>query len=499
MDNTAPDKVLDVAVVGAGMAGLFAAWRLLDQSNKKLRVKVFEAADRVGGRASSVSFPGEPDFDINLGATMLMPEHRLLVNLLESLGIGTSPFVIASDQNVLHLRGRSIPYGRISRFAPRRLFPFAVSRRTQEKGPARLMRTAAERIAPGASKFGRDDWNKAARGLAYRGRPLSHWTAREVLATVLTREELAYLEGAIGYSLMVDGPNAAEIFRLALSELSGGRPYLSPDGGFQRVAERLKDRIHDSGGAVHCGHAVVGLTPTGEGAVLSVASGGDVSGVAARKVILALPREPLSALAAKSGPLLAERFADPARRVVAWPMLVLAACYRDAWWERLGIQGGHSVTDLPVRQIWHFSRAAGDRGTAQKGAVVIYCDGPAIGYWRKLLPLLDAQDGFAVLPPDHPVLAEIHRQMIEVYGLASKPEDAMGGFARDWGAGTFGGAIHLWARGVDVASAGETHDLAPDIHICGEAWSNSHGWIEGALESAEALLQRDFALIPWLA
>jgi monoamine oxidase len=500
MDHTArnPKQPLDIAVVGAGMAGLFAAWRLLGQ-RKELRLAVFEAGRRVGGRASTVCFPGEPGFDIDLGATMLMPQHRLLVNLLETLGIGTSPFVIATDRNVLHLRGKSIPYGSISRFAPRRLFPFAVSRRIQEKGPASLMRIAAERIAPGASKFGREDWNRAARELVYRGRPLGDWTAREVLSTVLTSEELVYLERAIGYSLMVDGPNAAEIFRLALGELSGGRSYLSPDGGFQRVAERLADRVRDRGGVIHCSHAVVGLAPADQGAVLSVAAGGAIREIAARKVILALPPEPLGALAVECGPVLAEKVAGLARRIEAWPMLVLAACYDNAWWQGLGLLRGHSVTDLPARQIWHFSRAARDGGAAQKGVAAIYCDGPAVGHWRNLLPALDAHEGFAALPYGHPTLTELHRQLIAVYGPAPRPEDPIGGFVQDWGAGAFGGAIHLWARGTDLARAGAAYEPAPGIYLCGEAWSNNHGWVEGALESAEELLQREFALTAWLA
>lgn len=38
------------------------------------------------------------------------------------------------------------------------------------------------------------------------------------------------------------------------------------------------------------------------------------------------------------------------------------------------------------------------------------------------------------------------------------------------------------------------------IHVVGEAYSQNHGWVEGALETAEALLETQFGLQPppWL-
>jgi protoporphyrinogen oxidase len=47
----------DVVIVGAGVAGLTAAWRLV---TAELRVVVLEARDRVGGRLHTVELEGEP-------------------------------------------------------------------------------------------------------------------------------------------------------------------------------------------------------------------------------------------------------------------------------------------------------------------------------------------------------------------------------------------------------------------------------------------------------
>jgi monoamine oxidase len=32
------------------------------------------------------------------------------------------------------------------------------------------------------------------------------------------------------------------------------------------------------------------------------------------------------------------------------------------------------------------------------------------------------------------------------------------------------------------------------LHVCGEAWSEAQGWVEGALAMTEAMLQQEFKL-----
>jgi protoporphyrinogen oxidase len=59
---------VDVAVVGAGVAGLYVAWRLLSEPAYKTKsIALFDAADRVGGRILSVSVADIP-YVMELGA-----------------------------------------------------------------------------------------------------------------------------------------------------------------------------------------------------------------------------------------------------------------------------------------------------------------------------------------------------------------------------------------------------------------------------------------------
>jgi monoamine oxidase len=71
-----------VAVVGAGLAGLTAAYRL-QQSG--FGVSVFEARDRVGGRAWAVR---KGDYIMDLGAAFYLGTYRESIDLIHEVGLG---------------------------------------------------------------------------------------------------------------------------------------------------------------------------------------------------------------------------------------------------------------------------------------------------------------------------------------------------------------------------------------------------------------------------
>jgi monoamine oxidase len=86
-----PDAVVDVAVVGAGIAGLTAAHALTAAG---LGVTVFEARDRVGGRLLSSTHDGGA---VDPGATWFWPDEPLVRTLTEDLGLAMFPQDISGD------------------------------------------------------------------------------------------------------------------------------------------------------------------------------------------------------------------------------------------------------------------------------------------------------------------------------------------------------------------------------------------------------------------
>jgi monoamine oxidase len=83
---------MKVVVIGAGLAGLTAARRLVDYGAD---VTVLEARDRVGGRTHGVEVA--PGTWADAGAAYLGERHTALAGLLDELGLKTEPTTVAGD------------------------------------------------------------------------------------------------------------------------------------------------------------------------------------------------------------------------------------------------------------------------------------------------------------------------------------------------------------------------------------------------------------------
>lgn len=101
-----PERDLEVVVVGAGIAGLAAAWRL-----RHREVVVLERADRVGGRIWS-----EPrgDYWLNFGAHVFAGPGSATDRLIEELGVATAP--VPGELAAISMNGRLLTDGRVSTY-----------------------------------------------------------------------------------------------------------------------------------------------------------------------------------------------------------------------------------------------------------------------------------------------------------------------------------------------------------------------------------------------
>src|SRR5438093_713375 len=92
------EQVLDYAIVGGGISGIYSAWRL-KASDSALHIKVFEASDRVGGRLLTVIPPKMPSARVELGGMRyIVEEHPWVDALVKYLKLETRPLPAVEPQ-----------------------------------------------------------------------------------------------------------------------------------------------------------------------------------------------------------------------------------------------------------------------------------------------------------------------------------------------------------------------------------------------------------------
>lgn len=88
-------RTLEVAVIGAGIAGLYAAWRLRKGGIAPSDLGLFEATSRIGGRVLTVTPPSEiSSMNLDLGAHVIAEHHVRTRKLVRRLGLGHSSIQI---------------------------------------------------------------------------------------------------------------------------------------------------------------------------------------------------------------------------------------------------------------------------------------------------------------------------------------------------------------------------------------------------------------------
>ena len=94
-----------MAIIGAGVSGTYAAWRL---RHSHLKTHLFEVSDRVGGRLYTRRLQQFPSLKAELGAVHYVPQWQPLTsNTIHSLGLTPEVSHPPGQDNPTHfLRGQ---------------------------------------------------------------------------------------------------------------------------------------------------------------------------------------------------------------------------------------------------------------------------------------------------------------------------------------------------------------------------------------------------------
>jgi hypothetical protein len=558
----------DVAIIGAGVSGLYSAWRLLTGKhnvNEKYpgghpSVCIFEMSDRIGGRLFSVKdHPAIPNLVAELGGMRYMQHQEITSSLIDKVfKLESEDFPVSDERtinkNIIYMRGQRFHESDFEKegFTTKYNLPPEV----QGKHPDNLFQKIVDNVLlnNGISTVKRDrkEWDQIKNNLIYykgpdKGEKLNNMGFWNLIKDQIGNEGYNYLSDTGAYYSNTINWNAAEAMPYVTADFVGNPKFKTLKGGYDKLAEELADAFIKEGGQIFINSQMINFKRiedniSGYKYSLEIrdTSNNVESHVLCNSIILAMPRRSLELLN-QDNPLFENgenlTFLENVRSVLGEPSFKLLMVFESPngkpWWNKqLGIEKGRSVTDLPMRQCYYFGT---DEETNASLMLASYNDMRTVDFWKPLEPLDIGKQKFKSLYKEdsefekyvprstekisQQQLLDIDKiyplapkrlvehsldQLAELHGLISIPEPITTIF-KNWDDDPYGGGYHAWKARYDIGAVMKymrKPKANEEIHICGEAYSDQQGWIEGAFCVAERMLQDEYKLTPpleWLS
>ena len=531
------EEILDVAIVGAGISGIYCGWRLVTADPSRLQilgrpagsrhglsVKVFEGSRRIGGRLLSAR-PSGMSVVCELGGMRFVSAQRRVVGLINELKLPQHPLYTFDPKNHAFIRGRHL---RISDLNNPSLLPYnltpAERECVQRHGPDLLVKWGISRLLPGVANLHGQELYNYLQAAQVDGTPLYQHGFWNLLARTLSSEACMLARATIGFDGISWNTNAVDLI-LQYFFHTPDVTYHVLDNGYDALPWTLQQNFESAGGKIVEGVWLSGFKPVhlrDGSAGLQLRFRGPCPPVTARALILAIPKRSLELILPDCPAFSSDssgRFQELLNSVAPLPLSKIVVCYSRRWWRDSGVCRGQSVTDLPVRQCWYWTDSQqADCGSDDRNAIIMaYNDAGNVDFWGGFRPPRPANPELRLgckpwrgeekfdsrlrenwtsnsAPPE--MVVELHRQLQDIHNLRSAPEPTEAAYV-DWSYDPFGAGSHLWNRGIKSWSVVEQMTQpVPDLpcYICGEAYSTAQGWVEGALETAELVLQKRLGL-----
>ena len=511
------EPIIDVAIVGGGISGIYTGWRLVTAdlsdtslpkgADGKLNVQLFELSDRLGGRLISLDPPEMDGIKAEFGGMRYLTNQPLVSDLVEQLGLSSRPFPVGDDNNIYYIRGHHL---RGREFSNPQKVPYRVRWIERGKTPGQLIMSAIDTLIPGATELTDEQWQDIKENYKFNGRYLWEHGFWNLLAEVMSSEAFKLVQDAGGYNTTMTNWNAAEALPWYLSDFGPEAEYRTLHDGMESIPLTLARRFMDAGGQVHTGYRLHNFERVENG--LLKLTFDNQPPILTRHLVLAMPRRALELLDDDNRFLLDPVVRELIPTVTAHPMFKLFLCYRYAWWQDAGVNNGRSVTDLPLRQVYYFGSeatgpAAYNKELRDSLVMASYDDGPNVGFWTGLADKGHSTTHcFPAEAQNEPrwnryacpsaMIQHAQHQLQLVHDLEYIPEPYAAGF-QDWGQDPYGGAWNSWNIHVKPWEVRQKMVQPLEewpVYIMGEAYSAAQGWIEGALQTAERILKEKFGI-----
>ncbi|MCF6437586.1 FAD-dependent L-amino acid oxidase [Pseudoalteromonas sp. MMG022] len=391
--NKSIPKNVKVAIVGAGMSGLYSAWRLENESNIN-DFAIFERSDRTGGRLDSdlINFknqksgPNQPSTitvkEEQGGMRFLFDGMDDLMALFLKLDLQDQivPFPMNSGgNNRLYFRGAgfSVSEAADDEYA---IWSALYNLDPAERGmnPTEIVNVVFNRILQVNPHFserpkvkGPEFWQKFRLDCQWNGKPLNEWTLWDLYSDMgYSQECITMLYRALGFNgTFLSKMNAGVAYQL-LEDFPADAKFRTFKDGFSTLPNALVDKVGTE--RIHlqteieaidydeeCKEYILRYTHIDE-------HDQEHRGhIRAEKVILGLPRLALERLFIGSNAF--HRLPKPESQKI-WntlqtatnqPLLKINLYYDTAWWAtgitgRPSVEFGPNFADLPTGSVYPF-------------------------------------------------------------------------------------------------------------------------------------------------
>lgn len=436
-----------VLVLGAGLAGLSAAWELKKAGHE---VTVLEARNRPGGRVSTLHKEFADGLYAEEGAAAFSESYTHALRFIEEFKLEKIPLLLPEEPVTFHLNGKrinAVPGEKVD-------WPYELSDEEQQLGPMGLVKKYIIDTLPTESTEPQQ-WDKA---------PLVKMD--QVSLEEYLREQGAS-EGAIKLIANTQWfaalPAETSGLSTAVSDFGlfmSSSPFILKGGNDQLPAEMAK-RMN---GNIQFGLEVNSIQDSGEEVVVTATNGaGDAVKFKGDEVIVAFPLKVLEKI--KFEPDL------PAAKTMAvqnMPVIDLTRTFlqmKEPYWKKEGVTG-MAYTDLPIGQVNPYLNAK----DAENNPAIL--EGYVAGEQAEKLGNL----------PEEEVIKEMKSHMEKVH--PGVEEHFVKGYVKAWSADPYALGGPSWPAPGNVTSY--LKDLQAShgrLHFAGEYTSILRSTMEGALRS----------------
>lgn len=492
---------LDTVIIGGGITGLYACYQLYQQQGAEHKIALFEESGRFGGRIETVEMDG---FLAEFGPMRFEKKGQpLLMSLIQTLRLETCyfpPYTPATNLEALFDLEKD--EGRTSHGHPFNALELL------SLGILRVLRQSGGDLNnPGDARHwewwtGLDEsfYRRVRKEFTFNGTPLYKMGFWNVLSEVLSHNALKkIIEYGTFYHCVHQNPSAAEWINFWLRGLHPEAKLVGIRQGTEAlITELVKALSSPQYPSVHLyrNHRLTTIHQSENGYLkltLKTSAGGNIT-VHTRHLILAIPQSPLKKLL----PFLPGAIGRIIDAVIPVPLVKCFFVTKTPWWNA-ATKPQTRASSIPTRELHYYYREEKDE---KRGMVMIYGDPPSMNYWKLFIKNEPHQK--AEINQDERLIGQYLKYLAPHPG-SNNPEEqktqaqAITCFGiRDWSREPFEAGCHIWKPGVQVDESIATLanfsllDSASqrNIHICGEAYSDFQGFIEGGLRSALAAIQQ---------